>query len=508
MVMRKTRRVACAALAAALVAVPALAAEVRVTGGMIRGLDEADGSSLYFGIPYAAPPVGKLRWRAPAPVVPWSGVRDATQTPPTCLQHDEGWNHGDALAGAEDCLTLSIHAPSHKPGERLPVMFWIHGGSNLAGSGAGTARSLITQRGLVLVSIEYRLGVFGFLAASELSAESRAHVSGNYALLDQVAALRWVSRNIARFGGDPGNVTIAGQSAGGYDVAVLLLTPLARGLFHKAIAQSPAPLLQPPSPTLAEAERVGAQFPALLKVPAGQAGLQALRALPAGAILAAQDRVVPPGDPRAPPFGQAIVDGHLLPRSPARMLAEGTQAQVPLLIGSNRQEFGLADAAGTARDFLQREFGARAPRLLQAYGLSGAADPAPDPELGNIGMQVATDVVFRCPASELAALQAKALPGVWRYQFGFGARGSNLPPAHSAELGYEFDAAPEGASYTRWPPVQAYWANFVRAGDPNGPGLPRWPALGPQRHYLDFTPRGLAMGQDLRGDFCRLLAVP
>jgi para-nitrobenzyl esterase len=505
--MRRTRHLACAALAAAWVVVPVLAADVRVTGGMVRGLDEVDGSSLYLGIPYAAPPVGELRWRPPAEVVPWRGVRDATRPPATCLQHDEGWNHGDALAGQEDCLTLSIHAPAHRTGERLPVMFWIHGGSNLAGSGAGTARSSVTQRGLVLVSIEYRLGVFGFLAARELGAESPAHVSGNYALLDQVAALRWVRRNIARFGGDPGNVTIAGQSAGGYDVAVLLLTPLARGLFHKAIAQSPAPLLQPPSPTLAEAEGLGTQLASLLEVPAGRASLQALRALPASVVLAAQDKVVPPGDPRAAPFGQAIVDGLLLPRSPAALLAAGAQARVSLLIGSNSQEFGLDESTGSARDFLQREFGARAPLLLQAYALAGPTEPAPDAQLGNIGMQVATDVVFRCPAGELAAQQARLLPQVWRYQFSFGPRGTTLPPAHSAELGYEFDAAPAGLDFAAWPPVQAYWANFVRTGDPNGPGLPAWPALGPQRHYLDFTPRGPQAGQDLRGAFCHLMAA-
>jgi para-nitrobenzyl esterase len=253
---------------------------------------------------------------------------------------------------------------------------------------------------------------------------------------------------------------------------------------------------------------MGAQLPALLKAPAGAAGVQAWRAVPASVILAAQDKVVPRGDPRAAPFGQAIVDGFLLPRSPARILAAGEQAHVPLLIGSNSQEFGLDESTGSARDFLQHEFAARAPQLLQAYGLAGPADPAPDAQLGNIGMQVATDVVFRCPASELAALQARVLPAVWRYQFGFGARGSDLPPAHSAELGYEFDAPPAAASFTRWPPVQAYWANFVRTGDPNGPGLPQWPAFGPQQQYLDFTPRGLASDQDLRGDFCRLLASP
>ena len=214
--MRRIGFVLLAVVAAGFAASPAAATERLVTGGIVRGVELPEGTTVFKAIPYAAPPVGDLRWKPPAPVVPWPGIRDATEPPPPCLQHDEGWNTPDATASKEDCLYLSVRSPKHKPTDRLPVLFWIHGGSNRAGSGFGYADSAISARGVVVVAIEYRLGIFGFLASPALSAELPQHVSGNYALLDQIAALQWVKANIANFGGDPNNVTIGGQSAGAY----------------------------------------------------------------------------------------------------------------------------------------------------------------------------------------------------------------------------------------------------------------------------------------------------
>jgi para-nitrobenzyl esterase len=500
-------------LAATIMACSAVAtnaAEVRVTGGVVRGIDEPDGSSTWLGIPYAAPPVGALRWQAPAPVRAWHGVRDATVPPNTCIQHDEGWNGGDARAGREDCLYLSIHAPRHANSERLPVLLWIHGGSNLAGSGFGTAHSALYRHGIVVVAIEYRLGVFGFMASPQLTAESPVHASGNYGLLDQVAALHWVKRNIARFGGNPEDVTIAGQSAGAYDVEMLMLTSLARGLFSKAIAQSAPGVFGPPPRAAAASEQLGTRLAESMHVPAGAARLKALRALPASDVLKASYELKPlPGD-FGSLWGQAAIDGHVFTRPLAAVLADGAQAHVPLLVGSNTQEFGVGDTADAARGFINMAFGPRAPEVLAAYGLAtaegAAVDAAADPELGSAGMQVLTDVIFRCPTIHAAAGQRQVTADVWQYEFGYGPRGTGKPPAHSAELPYEFDAPPAGAARADWPPVQDYWANFIRTGDPNGAGLPQWPRLGADASYLRIMPGGIVVANDQRGAICRLLA--
>jgi para-nitrobenzyl esterase len=222
----------------AMAAAPASTTERMVTGGIVSGETLPDGGTVFRGIPYAQPPLGELRWKPPAPVIPWQGVRDATKAGPPCIQRSYEWNAADAFDGKEDCLYLDVQSPKHKPTDRLPVMFWIHGGANRAGSGIGYTDSPITRRGVVLVTFQYRLGIFGFASLPALTAESPEHASGNYSIMDQIAALKWVKANIANFGGDPGNVTIFGQSAGAQDVGLLMLSPLARGLFHKVIAEA------------------------------------------------------------------------------------------------------------------------------------------------------------------------------------------------------------------------------------------------------------------------------
>lgn len=490
------------------VTTPASSVELVVSGGVVRGTGLSDGSTVFYGIPYAAPPTGDLRWKPPQPVVSWSGVRDATHPPSPCIQHDEGWNSRDAQSGREDCLYLSIHAPKHPASARLPVIFWIHGGSNRAGSGYGYADSEIYRRGVVLVALEYRLGIFGFLSLPELTAESPHHTSGNYALLDQIAALEWVKHNIAVFGGDPDNVTIAGQSAGAFDVGMLLLSPPARGLFHKAIMES-GPGLAYPTRSLPENEAVGIRLETLMRVPRGTEGLVALRSEPAKALLAPGDQVTSPEllDPLVL-WLEAIVDGWVLPSPPLEAFAAGQQAHVPLIIGNNTREVSLDGGPDAVRAMINRVFGTHASDLLAAYGLTKARDSGDDPVLGDLNIRFMTDFVYRCPASEIAQFQYNTGSPVWRYQFGVAAPDARGVVAHNAELKYVFDASPAGATAGTWPPVQEYWVQFAKTGNPDGARLPNWPSVGRVANYVEFTPQGTKLGQHLRGAICRRLAAP
>ena len=481
----------------------AAAPEVAVTGGTIRGQDMPDGTSLFLGIPYAAPPIGNLRWKPAQPVAAWQGTRDATQPPAPCLQHDEGWNKKDVEISAEDCLYLSIRTPKRQSHASFPVLFWIHGGSNRAGSGFGYARdTTLAQRGVILVSIEYRLGVFGFLGLPELTAESTQHASGNYALTDQIAALQWVQANIAGFGGDPGNVTIAGQSAGSADVLLLMASPLTKGLFTKAINESGVP---GPPRTAAENEKLGEHLLELMHLPAGNKGLEALRAAPAAAVLSISDKLEPPGgiNPNLIWMSQ-IVDGWVETLPMPEVYAQHRQAHVPMIVGNNTREIDPGAGPDQERAMVRRALGPRADDLLALYGDPDSAHD--DPVLGGVGAQFMTDLVFRCPANQVAKQMLSAGAKVWRYQFGFPRTGTRGPVEHSSELNYVFNEAPADATFKTWPPVQQYWANFARTGNPNGPGLPNWPDMGQALSYMAFLPSGPEVDKSLRNAACRILA--
>ena len=481
-------------------AAPALADTVQVTGGTIHGLDAPDGSHLYFTIPYAAPPVGALRWQPPAPVMPWSGVRDATTMGAPCLQGDEGWNAKDAAKSQEDCLYLSVHSPAHAPGEKLPVLVWIHGGSNRAGSGYGTAWSPIYRKGLVVVSIEYRLGVFGFLSSPELTQESARRVSGNYALLDQIAALQWVRDNIAAFGGDASQVTVAGQSAGAMDVSMLLRSPLARGLFRGAIEESGA--MQPPR-SAADNEKVGVAVMNALHV----TSLDALRAAPATDLLKVTDTMRPPdGQDHSLLWMEASADGYVLTAPGNDLYHNGDQAPVPLLIGDNSRERQMDGDITAVRKLMASAFRDKAAEAEKLYGIAGNALPPPDPILGSAGTQVSSDIVFRCPDYREAAWQVANGKPVFRYAFAVPAPGA-ATVSHSTELGYVFNPAPAGSTFGIWPPALDYWANFIKTGDPNGAGLPVWPQMGQADKVMAFLPSGPTVVDDYRGPQCRLMAT-
>jgi len=467
----------------------------------VRGTVAPDGSRIFFGIPYAAPPIGNLRWRPPAAVVPWKGIRSAASPPSPCVQADEKWNAEDAKKGSEDCLYLSIHSPAHHPAGRLPVLFWIHGGSNRAGSGFGTARGGIHQPGIVTVAIEYRLGIFGFLASPELSAESSRHSSGNYALLDQIAALHWVRDNIAAFGGDPKRVTIAGQSAGSVDIGMLMRSPLARGLFARAIHESG--VMGPPR-SAAQNEAIGSQLLQHLHIPRGKGGLAALRQVSADRLLHEADALVAPSGNKDELWIDASADGWVVPVGSNDLHQSDGQAAVPLIIGNNSREFPVELQPGEVKGLARTVFGNNADAALRLYGAAADGSAPVDPVLGSIGTELITDLIFRCTANQSAKWELAMGQKVWRYQFEVPEPGAESV-AHNAELRYLFRPRPPHIGSGAWPPVQEYWANFIRTGDPNGIGLPPWPDLGQGGSYMAFTPQGPKVGTDLRGPICRLM---
>ncbi len=466
--------------------------EVQVPGGAVAGSDI--GAALVFrGIPFAAPPLGELRWRAPQPVARWDGVRDATRPAPPCLQKSEGWNHADYLRASEDCLTLDIRTPS-LAGKR-PVMVWIHGGSNRSGSSSGPADSNMTDQGVVHVGVQYRLGLLGFMSHPALSAE-QGGASGNYALMDQIAALRWVQGNIARFGGDPGNVTIYGESAGSQDVSLMLAAPDAQGLFHKAILQSGTPGFGMSWRTLAEAEALGLQLDG--KTDAG-GDLAKLRALSPVALLDLQQDVA---DPKAEQgrstWLRITVDGMVLPDAPDRLIASNPPK--PVIVGVDKVEFGPAGDDMDLPALAETWFPGRGSEALAAY----RAETAPDPRRGHLSLRLQSDAEFHCPADRLADLMAANGWPVWFYEFDVGEDGGLT--RHAYEIGFVFARQPVGDGVR----MQDYWAALATAGDPNGKTAisqdrPRW-----ERWTLD-RPRQMEFGQNRtamaegkpRAQFCR-----
>lgn len=478
-------------LAAPLTASEGGTAQVAVPGGIVAG-SVAGRDTVFRGIPFAAPPVGELRWRAPAPVVPWEGERDATRPAPACLQKSEGWNKANWLHSSEDCLTLDVRTPSLKG--KLPVMVWIHGGSNRSGSSSGPADSNMTDQGVVHVGIQYRLGLLGFMSHPALSAE-QGGASGNYALMDQISALQWVRDNIAQFGGDPNNVTIYGESAGSQDVSLLLAAPAAQGLFHKAILQSGTPGFGMSYRTLAEAEAVGMQLDR-----AADAGgdVTKLRALSPVALLDLQQDVADP----AAELGRSTwlritVDGKVLPDAPDRLIARN--APKPVIIGVDKVEFGPNTDAIDLLALAETWYPGHGAEALAAYRAE-----TPDPRRGNLALRLQSDGEFHCPADRLADLLATNGWPTWFYEFDVGENGGLT--RHAYEIGFIFGRQPVGSGTQ----MQDYWAALAVTGDPNGKTAvsqdrPRWEPWDPK------AARQIFFGQDEtamiagkpRAEFCR-----
>jgi para-nitrobenzyl esterase len=453
--------------------------QVRTANGVVEGTADPDGVRVFKGIPFARPPVGELRWKPPQPPQDWPGVRKADAFGPRAMQPPIFSDMRFRSAGmGEDCLYLNVWTPAKSDAERLPVLVYFYGGGFVAGDGSEYRYDggSMARKGLVALTVNYRLGVFGFLAHPELTRESPHKASGNYGLLDQNTALQWVRANIAAFGGDPAKVTIAGESAGSISVSAQMASPLSKDLFAGAIGESGS-LLGTLSPVpLADAEKIGQRYASEI----GARSLADLRKIPAEELLKARGRA---GVGRFP----LVIDGYFLPEDPFKVFASGKQARVPLLVGWNTEESGPQGVLGRDKptranyvNALKRLYGQRAEDALKAY------PAASDREVLEAATDLAGDRFIGYSTWKWADLHGKT-GGKPVFRYLYAQPRPRTPPSrgavHSAEIEYALGNLDTNKVYA-WTPddytvskaMQEYFANFVRTGDPNGPGLPKWPA--------------------------------
>lgn len=461
------------------------APQVKTRSGVVEGKDDGRVKT-FLGIPYAVPPVGDLRWKAPQPIAKWNGVKKATEFGYHCMQ---GKVFGDMVfhdpGASEDCLTLNVWVPDKHVEPKLAVMVWIYGGGFVAGTTSEARQDgyKLAHQGVIVVSMNYRLGIFGFMVHPELAKESGHNSAGNYGLLDQLAALKWVHDNIAAFGGDPANVTIFGESAGSFSVSAQMASPLAKGLFQKAIGESGAAFSH--SGLSFDAMSARAEKDAkLVKEKLGASTLAELRAIPAERLL----------EPFGPPQSHGFdfgpdVDGYFLPESVPAIFAAGRQNEVVLIAGWNHDEGSFEIGSGpqkpTAESFkatAQKDFGDKADEFLKLY----PADT--DEHAMRSALDYAGDKFIAL--STWAWVEAAAKTGkepVYRYRFDMAPFSKNpnaprLGAYHSAEIEYVFGQLDSKTDVT-WRDsdrrisevMQKYWSNFAKNGNPNGPGLPNWP---------------------------------
>lgn len=389
-------------------------------------------------------------------------------------------------------------------------MLWLFGGANAVGSASNHLfdGGSLARRGVVVVTANYRVGVMGFMAHPALSAQSGHGSSGNYALLDQLLALRWIRENIERFGGDRGHVTLFGQSSGSYDLLLLMTSPLATGLFVNAIAESGQLLSFGGPMAKARAEEIGARIAAELGAPAGSEGLAHLRQLPADQVVRVAGKWMPT-DLDSDTGLLTNIDGWVLVESPRRVFAEGREMGVPLIVGNNAREITARFSLEALRRRIGAKYGELAPEALRAYGLASGGGGHDDPLLGSPGAQWMTDIVQRCAANMEADWHAAAGRPTWQYQFeralpGHEAEGS----AHGAEVAFVFGTLDQvagssvtGSDHAASEALQEYWTRFAKTGNPNGGGLPEWPGAG-GGSYLAFTQDGPRVAKNLQAEPC------
>lgn len=486
---------------------------LRVDSGELQGVVD-DGVASYKGIPFAAPPVGELRWRPPQPVAPWTGVRSAAEYGADCMQGRFGPPPAPGAppvrVPSEDCLCLNVWSPaSAARGAKLPVMVWIHGGGFVGGSGSSpnTSGAQFAKQGVVLVAANYRLGRFGFFAFPALSRERPGETKGNYAYMDQIAALQWVKRNIAAFGGDPNNVTIFGFSAGGVSVHSLLASPMARGLFHKAIVESGGsrdsvltarPMredgVDPNYPV--SAETIGIEFARAMKIEGtDQAALAKLRALSSEEVLSVRQSYET----------TPILDGKLITETAESAYKANRQPRVPIMLGSNSADTAGNRVRATTKEQFFARFGQWSAQAKAAY------DPDGTTELATMVTRANDDFGQAEPARFAAnAFAAKGAPA-YRYRFSYVQTAMRermrAGAPHGGEIAFVFGTlaarpgttiSPEDQAVSRM--AQSYWVNFAKTGDPNGAGLPVWPRHDPRKDSIfEFRPDSSAgAGPDAR----------
>jgi para-nitrobenzyl esterase len=465
---------------------------VKIDSGSVSGTHDANFAVTSFkGIPFAAPPVGALRWKPPAPVPKWSGVLKAERFGASCVQvvrqaPSKNPNPEFGVSGpvSEDCLYLNVWTPAKASSDRLPVMYWIYGGGYIMGSGSVPAYdgAGLASKGVVVVSVNYRLGMLGFLALPELDAESSHRVSGNYGMLDQIEGLKWVARNIAAFGGDPKRVTIFGQSAGGGSVTLLTLTPLARGLFTRAISESGT--MSPQDPQFRGSPMFYKSLDALERddqVYLKKAGIESLAQL--RALSAEQIAALPPV-PFPPAFFTPTVDGYVFPLGFSDSYAQHKQADVPIIVGGNSEDGAavphLVTTVQAYEKWARQRYGAMADEFLKLYPASS------DEAAGEMETQALHDHSRISKALWAEAYSGGTLSPVYLYFWNHPPPGpavARLGAFHMSEIPYVMKSlANANRPYTAedWKiadMMSQYWADFAATGNPNGQGLPVWPAF-------------------------------
>jgi para-nitrobenzyl esterase len=487
---------------------------VTVSSGALQGTVSGAVES-FKAIPYAAPPVGALRWEPPQPVARWDGVRAATKFAPDCMQQPFPFDQATSTGGfSEDCLYLNVWRPAGGGGQKLPVMVWIHGGGFVNGGSSPAIYdgSAFARKGVILVSLNYRLGRFGFFGFPALTAEHPDGLLGNYGYMDQIAALKWVQANIAAFGGDPANVTVFGESAGGGSVHMLLTSPAAAGLFAKAIVESGGGrgnLMGPRQlhgdlPGMPSAETIGVNFAQANGINGTDASaLAALRALPADKVVAGLGMMSMMQASGPPTYSGPVVDGKIVLRSPEDAYKAGLQARVPLMVGANDADIGFSMAQTV--DQAVAPFGADKDAAVAAY------DPGHTGDAHIVGMSIAADRMMVEPARFAAQEFARGGLPAYEYRFSYVSSYSADTLAkspfgammakgaqHASEIPYVFDTVDAAFGGNAAPADKAiadtansYWVNFAKTGNPNGGSLPEWPAYAPSADVLmNFTPDG------------------
>jgi para-nitrobenzyl esterase len=482
---------------------------VSIESGQLQGAMD-NGVVAFKGIPFAAPPLGLLRWRSPQPVRPWSGVRSAANYAPDCLQ--EPFPSDAAPLGGpinEDCLYVNVWKPAVAANHKLPVMVWIYGGGFVNGGSSPSIYngSEFAAQGVIFVSFNYRIGRFGFFAHPALTQEHPEEPKGNYGYMDQIAALQWVQRNIAAFGGDPGQVTVFGESAGGGSVLMLLTSPLTRGLFQRAIVESgggrdllmgPRQVSQDSPKGPPSGEKIGLNFAASVGITdTGTTGLAALRQLPADKVVAGLGMMSM--GKAADTYAGPMMDGKIVVESPQSAILAGRWAKVPVMIGANSADIGFP--RGHTIEELFAPFGADTAKAKALY------NPENSDNVWVVGSRIAADQMMVEPSRFVArAVATQGLPA-YEFRFSYVAESlrDKLPGApHATEIPYVFHTVK--AAYKEKlttqddvisQKVHAYWVNFAKNGDPSAPGLIKWPAHNPQSDLLmNFTNDGPIAGLD------------